>query len=567
MTVRPMTDIVRIKRRARLARRDGRLTGDRESMFVGERRERRQLAGGPAGEGGTPTRQIGENGYMSAGPAHTSSPHPDAGNPGGNGSARPAPGLDPAVDFERYREPASRRFVAMARAMGMHSFHDLDELAKDFYDEFWAEWLERPRRELTGSPVPYIAGAMMNKLRDLSRRGRSVRAPDLLRAEGEEILATIAAENLEPDEQVVLQEEMWLVNDIVHSLPPREQVAFAAVYARDSKKKGAPLAGYKLAASQLGVSEARAKKLSLQANKRIRAAVAQIESGSWCDRWARSIELVAAGEEADEEFAHHVKRCVRCRLGVVHLRRQAAILPLPVAALGQQAGLLARVWGQLRGTARTVRDQLAGVFGRHATAANDAGGLVGSGGGAAGAGVTALKVGAVCLGVGLTGGAASVCLRVAGLPSPIIAAVSSSAHHARVHRPAHHLLAHIQLARSPMPPIIPPSTTSQAATVPARPVSHPYRSSGSSSAGARSAAQQSATAAETEFNPGGGSGSQVSTSGSEAPATSEHHVARSAAADPSSAEPASHSTSSSPSRGGGGGSTVTSGSSNDFTAP
>ena len=565
MTVRPMTDIVRTKRRARRARRNASLTGDRELTFVGARRDRRQLAGGPAGERGTPTPQIGENGYMSAGPAHTSAPHPNAGNPGGNGSARPGPGLDPAVDFERYREPASRRFIAMARAMGMHSFHDLDELAKDYYDEFWAEWLERPRRELTGSPVPYIAGAMMNKLRDLSRRGRSVRAPDLLRAEGEEILATIAAENLEPDEQVVLQEEMWLVNDIVHSLPPREQVAFAAVYARDSKKKGAPLAGYKLAASQLGVSEARAKKLSLQANKRIRAAVAQIESGSWCDRWARSIELVAAGEEADEEFAHHVKRCVRCRLGVVHLRRQAAILPLPLAALGQHVGLLARVWGQLRGTARTVRDQLAGVFGRHATAANDAGGLVSSGGGAAGAGVTALKVGAVCLGVGLTGGAASVCLRVAGLPSPIIAAVSSSAHHARVHRPAHHLLAHIQLARSPMPPIIPPSTTtSQAATVAPRPVSHPHRSSGSSSAGARSVAQQSATAAETEFNPGGGSGSQVSTSGSETPATSADHAARSAAADPSTAKPASRRNSSSPSGGGG---SVTSGSSNDFTAP
>src|ERR1019366_605376 len=255
MTVSPMTDIVRIKQRVRRARRHARLTGDREQIFSGKRREHRQLADAPAVEGGTPTPQTGENGYMSARPAHTSAPHSDAGNPGGNGSLRPAPGLDPAVDFERYREPASKRFIAMARAMGMHAFHDLDELAEDYYDEFWVEWLERPGKQLDGSPTPYIAGAMMNKLRDLSRRGRSVRAPELLRAESEEILATIAAETLEPDEQVVLLEEMWLVNDIVHSLPPREQVAFAAVFARDSKKKGAPLAGYKLAASPLRVSE------------------------------------------------------------------------------------------------------------------------------------------------------------------------------------------------------------------------------------------------------------------------------------------------------------------------
>lgn len=40
--------------------------------------------------------------------------------------------LDPIADFECYREPASRRFIAMARAMGMHAFHDLDELAEDY---------------------------------------------------------------------------------------------------------------------------------------------------------------------------------------------------------------------------------------------------------------------------------------------------------------------------------------------------------------------------------------------------------------------------------------------------
>ena len=359
--------------------------------------------------------------------------------------------LDPSVDFERYREAACKRFISMARTLGHHAFHDLDELAKDFYDDFWAEWLERPRRELVGPPVPYIAGAMMNKLRDLSRRGRSVRPPELVRSESEEILATIAAEDLEPAEQVVLQEEMWLVNDIVHSLPAREQVVFAAVFGRDSKRKDAPPAGYKLAASQLGVSEARAKKLSLEANRRIRAAVRQIESGSWCDRWASSIELVAAGHEGEEEFLRHAKHCAQCRLGVVHLRRQAAILPLPIA-LGAHVGLLARIWNHASNSWTNARGHLANTLGRHVTVANDASGLVTGGGGAASAGATVIKLGAVCLGVGLTGAGASVCLQTVGVPSPIIAAISGP-HHARKPHRAHDQVAHIQLASSQIPQV------------------------------------------------------------------------------------------------------------------
>jgi RNA polymerase sigma factor (sigma-70 family) len=562
MTVSPMTDIVRIKQRVRRARRHAGLTGDREPIFSGKRREHRQLAGAPAVEGGTPTPQTGENGYMSARPAHTSAPHPDAGNSGANGSLRPAPGLDPAVDFERYREPASKRFIAMARAMGMHAFHDLDELAEDYYDEFWVEWLERPGKQLDGSPTPYIAGAMMNKLRDLSRRGRSVRAPELLRAESEEILATIAAETLEPDEQVVLLEEMWLVNDIVHSLPPREQVAFAAVFARDSKKKGAPLAGYKLAASRLGVSEARAKKLSLQANKRIREAVEQIKSGKWCDKWARSIELAAAGEEADEEFAYHVDRCLHCRLGVVHLRRQAAILPLP-AALAAHAHLLGRIWGHLRNGSSNARHHVAVAAGRHASTAADAGGIVGGSGGAAGAGLTAFKLTAICLGVGLTGAGASVCLQAAGVPVPVLAAITGS-HHAH-RRPVHH-----PVPRRALAPVIaqnlsipPAGTTTSAAGATRSAVSHSHPARRSSSAtGGHSAAQRSAAAVQTEFNPGGGSGTAVSSSGS-GTSSGSSAPARDAVASSSTpvtvSKPAHHSSSS--------GATVTSGESNSFSAP
>ena len=241
--------------------------------------------------------------------------HPTLGQAGGR--------VDPAIDFERYRKASCKRFIKIARVQGHHAFHDLDELAEDLYDDFWTDWLQRRRDRLTGPAVPYIANAMMNKLRDLSRRGRSVRVPQLVRAE-DEIFATIAAENLDPSEQTASEEQMWLLTEVVASLPPRERVAFLAVFNRDSKKKGAPLAGYKLAALQLGVSEVRAKKLSLRANRRIRVAVKQIKSGTWCERWAQSVRLVAAGGEGEAGFRRHAEHCATCRASVVHLRHQIA---------------------------------------------------------------------------------------------------------------------------------------------------------------------------------------------------------------------------------------------------
>ncbi len=274
--------------------------------------------------------------------------------------------LNPTTDFERYRGPASKRFIAMARAKGQHSWHDLDDLAQDFYAQFWADWLDHPKEDFDGLPVPYIAGAMLNKLRDLSRRGRSVRSPELVQVESQEILATVASEDISPVEQLVLEEEMWLVNEVIQSLPVRLQIVFKAVFSRDTKKKGSPLAGYKLAAQQLGVSELRAKKLSLEANRRIRLAIERIEAGEWCDRWAESIELVASGSGATPEFLAHADHCVMCRLRVAHLRRQAAILPLPLIPVAEHVGVLTRVWHQGRTVYVNARQQLMALFGRHA---------------------------------------------------------------------------------------------------------------------------------------------------------------------------------------------------------
>jgi DNA-directed RNA polymerase specialized sigma24 family protein len=414
--------------------------------------------------------------------------------------------LDASVDFERYREVSCARFKRLARTMGFHVFHDLDELAQDFYDDFWTEWLARPSRELSGSPVSYISGAMMNKLRDLSRRGRSVRAPELVRSDGEEILARIAAEDLEPAEQVVLKEEMWLVGDIVRTLPPREQVVLAAVVGRDSKRKDAPVGGYKLAAAQLGVSERTAKKLSLQANRRIGRAVEQVESGSWCERWAASIARVAAGEPGSSEFLRHAEHCVQCRLGVAHLRRHAAFVPLPVLLDTQHAGLLGRLWQHLTGGLRSARDQLAGLAGRHASTASDATGLVGAGSGAAGAGATAIKIGFVCVGLAATGVGARVCLQAAGVPIPLGSGAHAPSHRRHSQRTTARLASQSRFISRPAGPALAQTTTSVTHPVAARTASAQH------AARAHSASTTHTTSeAQSEFNLGGGSGATEST--------------------------------------------------------
>ncbi len=235
--------------------------------------------------------------------------------------------LDPYVDFELYREATYRRFKTMAS--GYRALHDLSEIAKDLYDDFWLELLERPNRELCGAPVPYIAGAMLKKLVGRTYRGRSVHASQLVRADSETIITMTAAQDLQPGEKAILQEQLWRVREIVQMLPERQRVVLAAVIGRDSKKKEAPLAGYELAAAKLGISRTRAKKLAHEANLQIRAAVEQIESGNWCDHWVRSIELVAVGQGGEQEFRRHAAHCLQCQTAVVHLRHQATIERAP----------------------------------------------------------------------------------------------------------------------------------------------------------------------------------------------------------------------------------------------
>lgn len=448
---------------------------------------------------------------MSVRPARPSCLPADRERPATASASPPAGRLDPSVDFERYRTAACERFVAGARARGFHAFHDLEDRAQEFYSEFWVEWLERGCRELNGPAVPYIANAMLNKLRDLSRRGRSVRAPDLVCSENAEILSTIASNELSPEEQAVLIEQLWRVSDVVHSLPRREQVAFLAVFSRDSKRKDAPPAGYKLAAAQLGTSEVRAKKLALRANKRIRDAVERIEAGTWCDRWTSAIEQVAGGGDAGTEFARHAEHCLHCRLGIVQLRRQAALLPAPMIALAgaAHAGVLTRAGRHTREAWRSARHQLTNLLARHGPAVGDPSSLVG-GGGVAGASGLAIKVGAVCLVAGVAGGAASVCLKAAGVPSPVIEALSGSQHHRATHRHPAKVTVHVARAASAAAIITLPSHPTVAAKASAGTGGNPGGAS-RSTAPQPSAAQRALAQEQKEFNPGGGCSGCVST--------------------------------------------------------
>lgn len=233
---------------------------------------------------------------------------------------RPA-GLDPTRDFERYRQPATTAFCSIARARGLHYFYDLDDAAEESYAQFWADWIARGRDDLEGSRVAYIAAAMVNKLcrraRDDGRSGIRQTMRDAGGDLGEMIVGR------EPDhlDFVIQREELWTLAEAAQSLPPRERTAFGAVLQRDSKRKGAPPAGYKLAATKLGVSVGRAKKLSLAANRGMRTALKQIESGAWCQRWSRSIELVLAGGKGEPGFRQHAERCASCRMAIVSRRK------------------------------------------------------------------------------------------------------------------------------------------------------------------------------------------------------------------------------------------------------
>ncbi len=230
--------------------------------------------------------------------------------------------LDPCVDFERYRAAACRRFIATASSTGFQLHFDLDELAQDLYEDFWLGQIERPRREPLELATPYIVASMMNKLRSLSSRGRSVRAAQIAWSDSDLLLARIGTEDLGPAEQMIENEETWRALEVVRELPERQQVAWIAVWGRHSKKKGSPPAGYRLAAAKLEVRPVRAKKLALDANRRIRAAAEQVESGDWCMRWEQAIELAAAGRDPGAEFRRHAKHCVSCQLAVVELRRE-----------------------------------------------------------------------------------------------------------------------------------------------------------------------------------------------------------------------------------------------------
>jgi hypothetical protein len=221
-------------------------------------------------------------------------------------------------EFGLYRQRACRVFVAVARARGHHAFHDLEDRAQELYADFWLGWLKRSGEREVPS-VAYIVAAMMNKLLGINGRGRSVRPPQLVDVE---VMAALAGGAVDPAEAVVLGEQLALAGEIMASLPRRERVAVACVAGRDSKRKGAPPAGYRLAARQLEVSETRAKKLALAGNRRIRAAREQFEAGTWCARWERSLELVAAGRPAEPGFERHARHCARCRLSVARLRRR-----------------------------------------------------------------------------------------------------------------------------------------------------------------------------------------------------------------------------------------------------
>ncbi|HEX3518277.1 MAG TPA: hypothetical protein VHT29_04500 [Solirubrobacteraceae bacterium] len=130
--------------------------------------------------------------------------------------------LDLGVDFERYREPACRRFVKSASMKGYHVRHDLHDRAQDLYSDFWLTWLKHPHRELVGPAVPYIAGAMMNMLRTHDHRGRSIRASQIVLGDSQ-LLLEFASSEAGRKRTDVLTVDIPTVYDVVFQMSCRSR--------------------------------------------------------------------------------------------------------------------------------------------------------------------------------------------------------------------------------------------------------------------------------------------------------------------------------------------------------
>jgi DNA-directed RNA polymerase specialized sigma24 family protein len=448
--------------------------------------------------------------------------------------------LDATTDYEALRAESLRVFIRMLRRKSQGSFYDLNDVAEECYQEVWSGWLARQLPDVqTANVVTYIASAMYLKFIDrYVRQSRSIRAEllDDLDAAG---AFDARSNSMTPEERVLLLEELALAAEVLDSLEPRQQVVFKAIWSRDRKEKGTPIAGRKLAAAQLGISEQRAKKIGLQANKAIRAAVSRIEDGSWCAQFKETIDTVVAGGESTPEFDAHMRRCVTCRVSTAYLRHRAAIMPLPLLPLAAGPSGLAGLFDHVRGTAASLRTHLAGLVGRHAGAAQTTGGVAAPGAAAGAAGAGAAKVAVVCAsGVLAAAGCASVVLGISGLPSPLAGAIAT--HHTK---PTQHARRgpgggpiNVQEQRGPAahatssPPILPAIKTVQQDAASA--AAAPSRSSGTSTSHRRGGAPTggglafggqpappSTPSANAPATQSSGSGASATTSTSHAPAS------------------------------------------------
>ncbi len=178
---------------------------------------------------------------------------------------------------------------------------------------------------------------------------------------------------------------------------------------------------------RFGWSAEKFRKVAQRARTRLRALVAEYESGERCQRLEPDLlaYLAGAGTEIQEErAAEHVANCVACASRLRALdrasRQVAALLPVPVIA---QVGLVAK----LAGGFALVGRRLLGVIGRGPTEVGAAGV---AGGSAVGAGAVKLGVAAACL-AGAAGGYA-ICSNGLGVSA------GGGHHHARpkIHRVA-----------------------------------------------------------------------------------------------------------------------------------
>lgn len=253
---------------------------------------------------------------------------------------------------------------------------DPDGLADQLYNDAWVHVQNNPAKFATTrieNPPAYLAEVMFKKW--ASAEKYRTRPVDNLDFDPSLHAGTSSVEDAVDDRQLLL-----LMNDVIASMPEREQIAFKLAIGEGRT--------HAQIAQVLNTGTSNARKITNRALETVGAGLKQIRAGTFCDQFRETAEAVEQhwplSDERRVAFDRHIDHCISCRVYYGYLRRAAALLPMPVlAAVSDQSDSLT---APAVGVFAQLREALSSLWRSGAAHADT---IAASGGGGAGAGAAA----------------------------------------------------------------------------------------------------------------------------------------------------------------------------------